>query len=131
MSHERGAMSHEPLTINNRLINKLFDCILYVLCIEHFPRIPIPTPARRPPPCIQEYRFPPLFGYRIRTANSRSEASKNNHARVLEGAKTNRSGLEPGVFHAPGYTLNYRLMQLINRKSQKRDKRMFDFVCDV
>ena len=33
LRHEPWAMSHEPLTTNNRLINDLFDYILYVIDI--------------------------------------------------------------------------------------------------
>ena len=38
-------MSHEPLTINNRLIDESFDYILWVLCIKYYVRIPILTLA--------------------------------------------------------------------------------------
>ena len=36
MSHEPSAMSHEPATINNRLLNELFDYILQVLAAQKF-----------------------------------------------------------------------------------------------
>ena len=42
-------MSHETLTINNWLFNELFDYLLLVLCIEYYPRIPIPTLAKAAP----------------------------------------------------------------------------------
>ena len=37
-------MGHEALTINNRLINELFD-YLFIMNSEYYPRIPIHTPA--------------------------------------------------------------------------------------
>ena len=49
-----AAMSFEPWTMNNRLIHKFFDYILYVFWDRHDPRIPIPTPA---PLCVKVLTF--------------------------------------------------------------------------
>ena len=45
-------MSHEPSTINNRLLNELFDYILWVLC--HFPK-------------FQSFKIPKFQSFKFRS----------------------------------------------------------------
>ena len=66
MSHEPWAMSHEQLNINNRLINKLSDCLLKVLSIRlfrigisYYPRIRIPEHAKK---WIRGHKIPCSIG---------------------------------------------------------------------
>ena len=47
-------MSHEPLSINNRLITELFEYLLQVLGSRYYPTIPIRTPTSAAP--LQETR---------------------------------------------------------------------------
>ena len=47
-NHEPWSMSLEPWTINNRWINKLFDYILLVLAIRHYPLNVPYHPCKKP-----------------------------------------------------------------------------------